>query len=125
MAYEWQAQRLGDFIRAERQKRGLSLRQLGTAAKVPFTWISQVENGGIESPDPENLGRIALEMEINLADLFIEAGYPAAAPAALPSVRPYLRTKYGMPDAAAAEVERYINIINARDKRRKEGEDER
>jgi transcriptional regulator with XRE-family HTH domain len=120
MRYKWEARQLGEYVRSVRTERGLSLRALGEAAEVDFTWIGHLERGDFEIPDPRNLARLAWALGLNIADVFMEAGYPAAP--ALPSVRPYLRAKYDMPDEAAAEVERHINDITARLAREKKGE---
>jgi len=112
MDYRWEAQQLGTYVRDARTARELSLRGLAALARVHFSWIAQLERGKIESPDPRNLAQVAWALGLSIGDLFMEAGYPAAP--ALPSVRPYLRAKYHLPDEAAAEVERHINEIKAR-----------
>lgn len=122
MQFKWEAQRLAEYLRSARTERGWSLRQLGAQADVDYTWIGHLEKGDFEVPDPRNLARVAYALGLNIADIYMEAGYPAQP--ALPSVRPYLRAKYGMPEEAAAEVERYINIINAREQRRREGDND-
>jgi len=122
MAYQWQAQQLGEYLRNARTERGLSLRALAATADVDFGWLGKLERGEFDAPDPRHLSRIAWALGLNIADIYMEAGYPAVP--ALPSVRPYLRAKYDMPDDAAALIERHINEVIAQVRRRKEGDDE-
>jgi transcriptional regulator with XRE-family HTH domain len=122
MRFKWEAQRLAEYMRDARIERGLSLRELGRAAGVDFTWIGHLEKGDYEVPDPRHLAALAYTLGLNISDIFIEAGYPAQP--ALPSVRPYLRAKFDLPDEAAAEVERHIKDITARLARDEEEEEE-
>ena len=51
-------------------------------------------------------------LELNAADLFIKAGLPV--PTELPSLEPYLRTKYNLSSDEAAEAQASIREILAR-----------
>jgi transcriptional regulator with XRE-family HTH domain len=60
---------LGDYIKGNREQRGLSIRGLARDANVDATWLSKVERGIVASPDPRLLWRVARVLDIETADL--------------------------------------------------------
>lgn len=50
---------LGSVLRALREKRGLSLRELGHLSEVDHAYIHRLETGAKESPSEEVLGKLA------------------------------------------------------------------
>jgi transcriptional regulator with XRE-family HTH domain len=108
-----QAKRLGAFIRQHRQAAGLTAQQLGQAVGVDKTTILRIEAGSIREPSPATLQRVARVLKVDLEDIFALAGY--ATPEGLPSLTPYLRTKYGeLPEEALAEAERFFTELTER-----------
>lgn len=108
-----QAKKLGAFIRSAREARSLSQNRLGEAVGVPNSTIMRLERGENLNPRADLLAGIADELAINLADVYGLAGYDA--PNALPSLRPYLRSKYRqLPAEAADELERYAERLAKR-----------
>ncbi len=93
-----QAQKLGTFLRKARERAGLSQKRLGEAIGVPNSTILRLERGEILVPRPDMLSAIADVLGTDLADLFAMAEY--VAPSGLPSLTPYLRTKYSALTAA-------------------------
>jgi len=97
---------LGEYIRRQRLKRNMSLRQLADQLQLHHSYLSRLEAGDYKHPSPEVLQRIALALEIDYQDLFALTGY--AAPEGLPSFVPYLRAKYPyMDDATARQLDEY------------------
>jgi len=107
-----QSKRLGAMIRKAREKQGMSLRALADVAKVNFAHVSKVEAGYYASPKPEMLQRISRALDIPLEDLYAEAGY--ARTEGLPTLPVYLRSKYGLTVAEAAEVEAQFRQVAQR-----------
>ena len=108
-----EAKRLGAFIRSAREARSLSQNRLGEAVGVPNTTIMRLERGENLNPRADLLADIAGELGINLADIYGLAGYDA--PTALPSLRPYLRSKYRqLPAEAGEQLERYAERLAKR-----------
>lgn len=102
------------FIRARRHELGISLGQLEARTGLHNSRISRWERG-IEMPDrPERLVALAAGLEVPTADLYALAGVDI--PDELPTLRPYLRSKYGgaLPDEALAEIARYSDQIASR-----------
>ena len=92
----WQAQRqaLGAFIRQQRQRAGLSLRQLAELTSLSNPYLSQVERG-LHEPSVRVLKAISDALNLSAETLLAEAGLidamaggsPDASPAA-PGARP-------------------------------------
>jgi transcriptional regulator with XRE-family HTH domain len=103
---------LGRFVCRLRKRERLSLRTLAERAEVDPTWIWRLERGEYASPDPRLLVRLADAFGIDVTDLFAEAGF--ATSGALPSLQPYLRTRYNLPEPAVREVSAFFDYINHR-----------
>ena len=110
---------VGQYIRQLREERGLSLRGLAAAAKVDAPWLSKVERGIYLSPGPRELWRLAQALDVETADLYLEAGYGDAS--GLPALTPYLRSKYDLPDEALDQLQAHFDLINERYGRDKDG----
>lgn len=96
---------LGQLVRDNREKLGLSLRQLGQRIGTTDTTVMRIESGEIANPRGDVLRALAEALDLTSADLFASAGY--AVPTELPSFRPYLRAKYHeLPPEALAELDR-------------------
>lgn len=65
--------RVGSFIRDQRDQAQMSLRQLAKAADVSNPYLSQVERG-LRKPSAEILTRIAQGLRISAETLYVQAG---------------------------------------------------
>ena len=97
-----QAKTLGAFLRQKREELGLSTRQLGAITDVDGVTILRFEQGAYAAPRPDKLARVAEALGLSLADVYAMADY--AVPSDMPSLMPYLRTKYR--DLPAGDVEK-------------------
>lgn len=86
------AQELGEYLRRIRKAHGTSIRGLAVQAGIDSGGLARLENGKIPNPRPDTLSALARALDIPFADLFVGAGY--TVPRELPTVEPYLRTKY-------------------------------
>jgi transcriptional regulator with XRE-family HTH domain len=102
--------RLGAYVQQLRQERALGVRGLAARAKVDASWLSRLEHGRIASPDARSLWRIARALDVEVADLYLEAGFGDAH--GLPGFGPYLRAKYHLPAEAVAQLEAHFALIN-------------
>jgi transcriptional regulator with XRE-family HTH domain len=92
-----QAQELGRVLRSQREGLGLSQRAISQVAGIQHSTLVRLEQGAFPSPRPETLAAVTAALGLNLADIYTLAGYPL--PEELPSLTPYLRTKYrDLPD---------------------------
>jgi len=107
---------LGDVVRRHRTQRNLPLRALAATAGVDPTWIMRLERGDYSSPDPRSLAAVARALEIDVADLYLAAGYDSGRE--LPGFEPYLRSKYDLPPDAVAELRTHFDAINEAYRRR-------
>jgi transcriptional regulator with XRE-family HTH domain len=102
--------KLGAYVQQLRLQRALSLRGLAARAKVDFSWVSRLERGRIASPDARYLWRIARALDVEVADIYLEAGFGDAH--GLPGFGPYLRAKYHLPQEAVTQLEAHFALIN-------------
>jgi len=119
----WQAQRqaLGAFIRQQRQRAGLSLRQLAELTSLSNPYLSQVERG-LHEPSVRVLKAISDALNVSAETLLAEAGLidamaggskdaspgaPAAAgarPPAVPSTEDAIRADQRLSDDQKAAL---------------------
>lgn len=108
-----QARQLGDYLRQQRQQRGISTRGLAREVGVDMAQIVRLEKGDVSAPKVDTLAKIARALSLPLADVYGLAGYETTAE--LPSFTPYLRTKYrDLPDEAVAEMESFLDRLRAK-----------
>lgn len=110
---------LGEYVRSRRTAAGLGVRALARAAGVNPTWVSRLEHGEYDKPDPRLLARLADVLELDLADLYLGAGYRSGE--GLPGFTPYLRAKYDLPSEAVDQLTAHFELINERFIREQEG----
>lgn len=73
-----QPQELGPFLRASRERCGLSLRGVERSAGVSNAYLSQLESGKIRQPSPLVLHKLAGLYEVPYSLVLERAGYPTA-----------------------------------------------
>jgi transcriptional regulator with XRE-family HTH domain len=104
------AARLGSYVQQLRSERSLSIRALANRAKVDFSWLGRLERGRIDSPDARGLWRVARALDVEPADMYLEAGFGDTH--GLPGFGPYLRAKYNLPEEAVEQLEAHFALIN-------------
>lgn len=102
-------QQLGNTLRARRTAANLTVRQLADKAGLVASTVSRLETAQIDSPRPEHLQQLARALACDVEDFYALAGY--LMPEGLPALRPYLRAKYGLGDAAAQRLEGYFRAL--------------
>ena len=68
-----QVSELGEFIRAQRERSAISLRNLAEKAGVSNPYLSQIERG-VRKPSAEILKGIAKGLSISAESLYVRAG---------------------------------------------------
>ncbi|HXC76968.1 MAG TPA: helix-turn-helix transcriptional regulator [Candidatus Acidoferrum sp.] len=108
-------------LRRERERSGLSVRQLADKAGLVGSTVSRLESGLIASPRPDHLQRIARALQIDVEELYADAGY--AISGELPELATYLRRKFQLTPDEANRVEGYVQAMTE-DNQPKEGSDD-
>ncbi len=106
--------KFAEYVLARRLDLGLSLVQLEQRTGLHGSRISRWERG-LEMPSRlDRLTALAAGLEVPASDLYLLAGMDLAPE--LPSMRPYLRSKYGqhLPPEAIAEIDAYGAEVAAR-----------
>lgn len=68
---------LGRFLRAARDAKALSLRDVERSTAISNAYLSQVESGRIKEPSPNVLFKLAELYQVDYAQLMALAGYPS------------------------------------------------
>ena len=110
---------LGEYMRSARLKRRLSLQQLANAAGVHKSYLGRLELGQLKQPSPEVLQKIARALDIEYENLFALTGY--RLPDELPSLVPYLRSRYHMSDDDIRKVNRFFQDLPHTDRAKTSG----
>ena len=71
---------LGPFLRAAREGKRLTLRDVERSAGVSNAYLSQLESGRIKEPSPKVLHRLTALYEVAYDDAMMLAGYPTLKP---------------------------------------------
>jgi transcriptional regulator with XRE-family HTH domain len=87
----------------------LSVSDAAEASDLDRSYWNRLENDYYKTPAPQHLSTIAEVLQVPLADLYGLAGYDI--PERLPSLQPYLRSKYNLPPEAIADIERYFELL--------------
>ena len=72
----------GEWLKGERQRRGLTQKEVGERAEVSVSWLVTLEAGGrnyrgafqLPSPTPQNLRSLADAIDLDREDVFRRAG---------------------------------------------------
>jgi transcriptional regulator with XRE-family HTH domain len=67
---------VGTVLRRARMHRGLSIREVARRAQLSNTWLSQVERGVIQRPDPHALWELSSLLGLNFELLLRWSGAP-------------------------------------------------
>ena len=103
---------VGDYLKQQRKRAGLSARQLGHLAGTNGTTISRIEAGEFRSPRAETLVAVATSLNISVTDLFTRAGYITTTD--LPHLGTYLKAMFDdVPHDLIAEIETQITTTVA------------
>jgi transcriptional regulator with XRE-family HTH domain len=103
---ENQAKALGKVLTDRREALKWSRKKLAKLIGLPDVTILRIERGEIAAPRAAHLSAIAEGLGLKAADLFAMADY--TTPTDLPSIKPYLRTKYrNLPAEDIEAIEKY------------------
>lgn len=97
---------LGEYVKARRLAGGLDTRTCFEHAGLSESYWYRLENGEVQRPDPALLRKVAETISCPAEDLYALCDYPI--PDTLPTLTPYLRTKYDLPPEAVRDMERYF-----------------
>jgi transcriptional regulator with XRE-family HTH domain len=113
---------LGNSIKGRRRELGLSLNHLADATGLHKSFLSRIESGAVRQPASDSLRRIAAALELPETELY--GLLDRRARDQLPSLQPYLRAKYDLPDAVIADVTAYLARYGDLTTGPRDGEDE-
>lgn len=107
------AKEIGRYLATKRKEAGLGVIEVCRRAGIDRSTLWRIEQGMIANPRADSLQFIAEAVGIPASDLLAEFGW--VPPQELPTIRPYLRTKYRqLPDAAVREIEAHFDEVARR-----------
>ena len=119
---------LGDYLRGERERKGMSLRDVESALKqfedtvsVSSGHLSQIEQGKV-SPTPKTLHALAKALDLDYVTLMVEARY--LDPSVLkerPSSAIAFKGADKLNQDQLRQVEDYISFLRSRNHQQKDG----
>jgi transcriptional regulator with XRE-family HTH domain len=98
---------VGEMIRDRRIALALSIGRAAAAAEVDPRWLSRLERGMYQNPDARSLNRIAKVLDLETSDLFVAAHFSDG----LPSLVPYLRSRYDLPPEAVRQLKAHFDLL--------------
>lgn len=66
----------GNFLKAARQAKGFTLREVENLTGISNAYLSQLESGKVKQPSPINLNKLSKVYEIPYEVLMEKVGYP-------------------------------------------------
>jgi len=66
----------GKYIKALRESKGMTLREVEKQTDISNAYLSQLESGKIKQPSPSNLYKLASLFNVSYEDLMEKVGYP-------------------------------------------------
>lgn len=108
-----QSAQLAALLTRKRHESGMTALEVSKRAHVDRGTLWRIEKGMIANPKAENLQAIGEVLGIPASDLFATVGWVPSQQ--LPTIRPYLRTKYRqLPPAAVQEIEAHFDEVARR-----------
>jgi transcriptional regulator with XRE-family HTH domain len=112
-------QKLGSFLASARNAAGMTLRAVESDTGISNAYLSQLENGKVKSPSPQNLHKLAKVYGVSYELLMELAGFPV--PNGLGSLPPANSVAARIGPVTASEEEaliEYLQFIRSRKKGR-------
>lgn len=104
---------LARLIKTEREKQGLSARELARRAGIDQALLTLIDQRKIAQPRIETIQRIAEALDLSVTDLYTVANWLPERD--LPGLGPYMRAKYrDLPDEGVEEVERFVAYLRSK-----------
>lgn len=84
---------LGHELRAARKRKDLTLQEVAEPAKISLTYLQKLERGGVNSPSPRVLKRLAEVLGVSYSRLMELADYLMPEPSPYPHIPKELADK--------------------------------
>lgn len=65
----------GRYLMKKRKEKDISIRELARRTGISHPYLSQLENGRNDNPQPDKLRKLSIVLNVNYLDLMIKAGY--------------------------------------------------
>ena len=109
----------GDYFRALRESKQLTLREVEKASGVSNAYLSQLESGKIKQPSPLTLHKLALFYGVSYEALMEKVGYPVPQKEERTAPTPTNAAAYRIGEITEdeeVEILNYLKFIRSRKK---------
>jgi transcriptional regulator with XRE-family HTH domain len=106
-----QSKHLGELVRRQRLKLGMSVRELGKRTDLDSRTVQRLEAGELRRPSFEQLQALADALELPGERVLTVAGFTSES---LPALQTYFRAKYNLPTEAIGDLDRYLERLRKR-----------
>jgi transcriptional regulator with XRE-family HTH domain len=108
-------QNLGQFLKASRESKGLTLRAVENATGVSNAYLSQLEGNKIKQPSPVVLHKLSEAFDVPYTQLLSLAGYPLPGAHTSREENVGMAARVGQMSAAEEDaVVEYLEFLRAR-----------
>lgn len=114
---------LGQYLRAMREAKALSLRQVEAKSGISNAFISQIESGKVKQPSPVMLYKLAEVYSVPYESLMELAGYPSPSTSTTEprSASAVFRRLGEITPTEEAELLDYLSFLRSRTRRGRRG----
>lgn len=113
-------QQFGEFLKAARQRKGLSLRAVEEEIGMSNAYISQLEQGKVKQPSPVLLHKLSELYGVKYTDILNLIGYPIPEESDSEGLTDKLSARLGpVTDEEEEELAQYLDFLRSK-KNRKE-----
>lgn len=107
----------GEYFKALREAKGLTLREVEKQTDVSNAYLSQLESGKIKQPSPITLHKLAQFYEVGYEVLMSKVGYPVSERAAKLKKTNFISHRFGnLSQEEELELLEYLKFIRNRRK---------
>lgn len=105
-----EAKTLGEVLKQERLRSGLTIVQLSEQAGIAVGQIHKLENDKVQKPNPAHLAALAASLGVPLFRLYSAAGY--RTPDEVSALEPELTARLAeLPPPALAQISRFLDEL--------------
>lgn len=103
--------KIANYIKYQREKRGLSLNQFARLIEVDVSFLLRLEKGVYDDLKLSTIIKIAKVLNMNVVDFLIKCQIIDEKKISVPSLEFYLKEKFQLPPEAIDDVSTFIQFL--------------
>jgi transcriptional regulator with XRE-family HTH domain len=111
-------QTVGEFLRAARDAKNLTLRAVERSTEISNAYLSQLESDKIRQPSPRKLHRLCELYGVSYSTIMMLAGYPIPGESKIDLEQAELAARFGsLTSEEESELTQYLAFLRSRQRR--------